>query len=97
MCFEDLHQGLNAAVFDGIGDELTVLFRLDQSPGETAGLGARLAAGAAASFRGLVQGGQELLVWLSYHLVLVAVFLAAAVGAWYGYRLRKRRKDKPNP
>ncbi len=76
---------------------LEEVLRLDQSPGETAGLGARLAAGAAASFRGLVQGGQELLGWLSYHLVLVAVLLAVAVGAWYGYRLRKRRKDKPNP
>ena len=38
-------------------------------------------AGVQSSFRGLINGGRELLVWLSYNLVLVLVVAAVAVVA----------------
>ena len=44
-------------------------------------LGARMAAGVQSSFRGLINGGRELLVWLSYNLVLVLVVAAVVVAA----------------
>ena len=52
------------------------------APGERDSLGTRMAAGVRSSFRGLVNGGQELLVWLSYNLALVLVLavIAAAAG-----------------
>lgn len=49
--------------------------------GETASLGQRMAAGFQASFRGLGQGFQDLLVWVSYNLFLTAVLIGVAVAA----------------
>ena len=57
---------------------LAEVLSLSQTPGETAGLGERMAAGLSASAAGLVQGVQDLLVWLSYHLFPVIVVLGAA-------------------
>ena len=72
---------------------LTEVLRLSQTPGETAELGERMAAGLSASAAGLVQGIQDLLVWLSYHLLLVAAAAGAAAGGGL-YLRRRRQKDK---
>ena len=73
---------------------LAEVLSLSQTPGETAGLGERMAAGLSASAAGLVQGVQDLLVWLSYHLFLVIVVLGAAGGGlFYWRRVRRGRKD----
>ena len=62
--------------------------------GEAASLGERMAAGAASSLQGLVQGVQNLLVWVSYNLVLVLVLLVLAAAGWFGWRfvVKKRRE-----
>lgn len=75
---------------------LAEVLSLSQTPGETAGLGERMAAGLSASAAGLVQGVQDLLVWLSYHLFLVIVVLGAAGGGlFYWRRVRRGRKNGP--
>lgn len=75
---------------------LAEVLSLSQTPGETAGLGERMAAGLSASAAGLVQGVQDLLVWLSYHLFPVIVVLGAAGGGlFYWRRVRRGRKDSP--
>lgn len=75
---------------------LAEVLSLSQTPGETAGLGERMAAGLSASAAGLVQGVQDLLVWLSYHLFPVIVMLGAAGGGlFYWRRVRRGRKDGP--
>lgn len=75
---------------------LAEVLSLSQTPGETAGLGERMAAGLSASAAGLVQGVQDLLVWLSYHLFPVIVVLGTAGGGlFYWRRVRRGRKDGP--
>lgn len=75
---------------------LAEVLSLSQTPGETAGLGERMAAGLSASAAGLVQGVQDLLVWLSYHLFPVIVVLGAAGGGlFYWRRVRRGRKNGP--
>lgn len=75
---------------------LAEVLSLSQTPGETAGLGERMAAGLSASAAGLVQGVQDLLVWLSYHLFPVIVVLGVAGGGlFYWRRVRRGRKDGP--
>ena len=69
--------------------------QVTQEVGETASLGVRMAAGFQASFRGLVQGGQDLLVWVSYHLVLTVILAAVAAAAVVvGRRELKRLRKK---
>lgn len=55
--------------------------QITEEVGETASLGQRMAAGFQASFRGLGQGFQDLLVWVSYNLFLTAVLIGVAVAA----------------
>lgn len=75
---------------------LAEVLSLSQTPGETAGLGERMAAGLSASAAGLIQGIQDLLVWLSYHLFPVIVVLGAAGGGlFYWRRVRRGRKNGP--
>lgn len=75
---------------------LAEVLSFSQTPGETAGLGERMAAGLSASTAGLVQGVQDLLVWLSYHLFPVIVVLGAAGGGlFYWRRVRRGRKNGP--
>lgn len=75
---------------------LAEVLSLSQTPGETAGLGERMAAGLSASAAGLVQGVQDLLVWLSYHLFPVIVVLGVAGGGlFYWRRVRRGRKNGP--
>lgn len=82
---ESLSTSLNE--YDSLISYSTIELTLDevgsitQTPGERDSLGARMAAGVQSSFRGLINGGRELLVWLSYNLVLVLVVAAVAVVA----------------
>lgn len=63
--------------------------------GETASLGQKLAAGFAASGTGLVRGTQDLLIWVSYHIFGILVFLAVAgVTVTVGVRKLKAEKSK---
>jgi len=55
--------------------------RITQEVGETASLGTRMAAGFRSSFRGLVQGGQDFLIWASYNIFLLVILAAVAVAA----------------
>ena len=70
--------------------------RITQEVGETSSLGTRMAAGFQASLRGLVQGSQDFLVWVSYHLVLTVILAAVAVAAVVVGRreLKKLKKQK---
>ena len=76
---------------------LEEVLQLEQNPGETAGLGARLSAGLSASVRGVVQGVQDLLVWLSYNLFLVLVLAALAAGGALVWRRFRSKQDKSSP
>ena len=70
---------------------LSEVGRVTQEVGETASLGQRMAAGFQASVRGLSQGFQDFLIWVSYNVFLVVILAAAAaVGIAVG-----RRKLKP--
>ena len=77
---------------------LSEVSKVTEEVGETASLGSRMAAGFRASLDGLVDGGRELLVWISYHFILLAVLIAAAaVGAgagWRRYRRMRRRTQQ---
>jgi len=55
--------------------------RITQEVGETASLGTRMAAGFRSSFRGLVQGGQDFLIWASYNVFLLVILAAVAAAA----------------
>lgn len=55
--------------------------QVTQEVGETASLGARMAAGVQSSFRGLIQGVRDVLIWASYNLFLVIILAAVAVVA----------------
>lgn len=62
-------------------------------PGERDSLGQRMAAGIQSSFRGLVSGGQGLLVWLAYNLVPVLV--VAVIAAVAAVVLVRKKKGLP--
>lgn len=91
---ESLTTSLNQ--YDSLISYSTIELTLDevasitQTPGERDSLVQRMAAGVQSSFRGLVRGGQELLVWLSYNLVLVLVIVVIASAA--AVTLRKKGK-----
>lgn len=74
---------------------LSEVGKVTQEVGETASLGQRMAAGFQSSLRGLSQGFQDFLIWLSYNLFLVVILAAAAVVAVIvGKReLKKLRKQ----
>ena len=78
---------------------LSEVSKVTQEVGETASLGARIAAGFRSSLEGLVEGSQELLVWVSYHVIVLAVLVVAvAVGGTVGYRKwKKERTPKQEP
>ena len=70
--------------------------KVTQEVGETASLGARMAAGFQDSLRNLGEGFQNFLVWVSYNVFLLAVLAAAAVVAvTVGRRkIKKYKKEK---
>lgn len=74
---------------------LSEVGRVTQEVGETASLGQRMAAGFRSSLRGLSQGFQDFLIWMSYNLFPVVILAAVAVVAVIvGKReLKKRRKQ----
>lgn len=82
---ESLTTSLNE--YDSLISYSTIELTLDEvktittTPGERDSLGARMAAGVQSSFRGLINGSKELLVMLSYNLVLVLVVIVIAVAA----------------
>ena len=74
---------------------LNVVGRVTEEVGETASLGQRMAAGVQASFLGLGQGFQDLLIWMSYNLVLVVILaVVIAAGAVAGRRYWKDLRKK---
>ena len=73
--------------------------RVTEEVGETASLGARMAAGFQASFRNLGEGLQNFLIWVSYNVFLLVVLAAAAAaGVVIGRRkLKKLWKQEKKP
>lgn len=77
---------------------LSEVGRVTQEVGETASLGQRMAAGFQASLRGLSQGFQNFLIWLSYNLFLAVILAAVAVVAVVvGRRELKKRRSRNGP
>lgn len=78
---------------------LSEVSKVTEEVGETASLGSRMAAGFRSSLEGLINGSQQLLIWVSYHFIALAVLAAAAaVGGVVGYRRwKKMRKPKEEP
>lgn len=78
---------------------LSEVSKVTEEVGETASLGSRMAAGFRSSLEGLINGSQQLLIWVSYHFIALAVLVAAAaVGGVVGYRKwKKMRKPKEEP
>lgn len=81
---------------------LSEVGRVTQEVGETATLGQRMAAGFQASVRGLSQGFQNFLIWVSYNVFLLIILAAVAavavvagkrkLGAWK--KKEKSEKDE---
>lgn len=72
---------------------LSEVSKVTEEVGETASLGARMAAGFQSSVEGLANGSRELLVWISYNFIVLAVLAAAvAAGGIVGYRKWKKLK-----
>ena len=78
---------------------LSEVSKVTEEVGETASLGSRMAAGFRSSVEGLVSGSRELLVWISYNFIVLAVLtVAVAVGAlvgWRQYRKKFPARKKP--
>ena len=69
--------------------------QVTQEVGETASLMARMADGVQSSFRGLVRGGRDFLIWTSYNLFLVIILAAVvAVGVVVGRRKLKTARKR---
>ena len=88
--------------FSTINLTLEEVGTITTTPGERDSLGQRMAAGVQSSFRGLINGGQGLLVWLSYNLVLVVIVAMIAVAAVVVVRKKKglpfwKRKGPKGP
>lgn len=71
---------------------LNEVAKVTEEVGETASLGSRMAAGFQSSVDGLVNGSRELLVWISYNFIVLAVLaVAVAVGALVGWRQYRKK------
>lgn len=70
---------------------LREVVRVTPEVGGNASLGQRMSAGFSASIRGTIQGCQDLLVWISYNLLLIAALAVVAVAAVVGSRRMLRR------
>ena len=72
--------------------------QITQEVGETSSLGERMAAGIQSSFHGLLRGGQELLVWVSYNLFLLIILAGgAAAVVFFSSRAMKRQHRRSKP
>jgi len=85
--------------YDGLVGFATIYLSLDEmvkivdEPGERASLFTRMKAGVVSSATGLVDGVQDLLIWVSYNLFGILVFAAAAAaGVVFGRKYIKVRK-----
>ncbi len=77
---------------------LSEVGQVTQEVGETASLGQRMAAGFQSSLRGLSQGFQNFLIWMSYNLFLVVILTAVAVVAVIiGKRELKKLRKQDGP
>lgn len=77
---------------------LSEVGQVTQEVGETSSLGQRMAAGFQSSLRGLSQGFQNFLIWLSYNLFLVVILTAVAVVAVIiGKRELKKLRKQDGP
>lgn len=81
--------------FSTIDLTLQEVTKVTEEPGETSSLGAKISAGFSASLEGLVDGFQDMLIWISYHVFSLAVLAAAAAAGVVIGRgaLRRRRKE----
>lgn len=70
--------------------------RVTEEIGETASLGQRIAAGFQASFRGLGQGAQNLIIWMSYNFFLLLALAVVAVAAVIVGKREMKRIKKQN-
>ena len=74
---------------------LSEVGRVTQEVGETSSLGQRMAAGFQSSVRGLGEGFQEFLIWVSYNIFLLVILAAVAAAAVIvGRRELKRLKTR---
>ena len=85
--------------YDGLVSFATIHVSVDEmikivdEPGEKAGLFIRMKAGVVSSANGLVEGMQDMLVWVSYNLFGLLIFAAVAVaGVFFGRRYFKVKK-----
>jgi len=77
---------------------LNEVTKVTEEVGETSSLWQRITAGFASSGSGLVEGVQNMLVWLSYHIFELGVLAVAALaGVTVGRRTWKKRKGKLAP
>lgn len=90
--------------YDGLVSFATIRLTLDEmtrivdEPGEKAGLFTRMKAGVVSSANGLVDGVQDVLVWVSYNLFGLLVFVAAVTaGAMFGHKYIYNKKKAKNP
>lgn len=70
---------------------LNEVSRVEEKVGEKDSLGTRMKAGLISSVEGLVDGVYDMLIWLSYHIIGVAVFAVAVV---IGVVVGKKRMPK---
>ena len=85
--------------YDGLVNFATIRLTLDEmtriadEPGEKAGIFTRMKAGVVSSANGLVDGVQDVLIWVSYNLFGLLVFAAATVaGVVYGRKYIKAKR-----
>lgn len=89
----DLNRYDGLVSFATIHVSLDEMIRIKDEPGEKDGLFTRMKAGVISSGKDLVDGTQDLLVWVSYNLFGLLVFAAAAaVGVVFGRRYIKAKK-----
>ena len=70
--------------------------RITEQVGQSAALGQRIWAGLKASLSGLLQGGQDLLVWVSYHFFALILAAAAITGVGLLAARRVKRRGRPS-
>ena len=95
MYSSDLRQYDALVGFSTINIYLNEVSRVTAEVGETASLGARMAAGFQASVRNLGEGLRNFLIWVSYNVFLLVVLaVVVAVGVTVGRRKLKKRQEQ---
>ncbi len=73
---------------------LNEVYEVSEEPGIPNSLGERMSRGLSSSLEGLVDGVQDLLVWLSYNIVVLALALPVGIGAGLLVRRKVRLRKK---